>query len=101
MAILISHSAQLVARITASLLGSYAFIWGFFTLGISSLVALGVAYEQAYLTLKLLAFLVFLGLFLWAFVAKSVARLWLVLVGSSALMTAAAWLLQAQLLQKV
>ena len=39
----------------------------------------------------LLAFLIFLPLFLWAFAAASLARVWEVLGGGAMLMTAAAW----------
>jgi CHASE1-domain containing sensor protein len=42
--------------------------------------------------------LVFLGVFLWAFSARSLARVWLVLAGGGALMTGAAWLVQRALL---
>lgn len=83
----------IVSRIAASLLGGWAFLWGFVTLGITALVAAGVPYGDAQTLLNLLAFLVFLGLFLWAFAAASVTRVWLVLAGGGAAMTAAAWLL--------
>ncbi|HEY7772217.1 MAG TPA: iron uptake protein [Marinagarivorans sp.] len=93
-----SVSLSLVARIAASLVGGYAFTWGVITLGITTLVALGSEYEQAYLTFKLLGFVLFLGLFLWSFIAKSVTLLWLTLGGGALVMTTLAWLLQNQLL---
>jgi hypothetical protein len=83
----------LVSRIAASLLGGYAFVWGFVSLGISVLVAAGMPYEEAQTLLFLLAFLIFLAAFCWAYAADSVRRVWLVLGGSAAAMTAAAWLL--------
>jgi hypothetical protein len=46
----------------------------------------------------ILGFIVFLVAFLWAFAARSVARVWLVLAGGGALMAGAAWLLQRALL---
>lgn len=67
------------------------------TFGITALVALGVGYDEAHTALMLLAFLVFLGVFLWAFAAPSLARVWLVLAGSGAALTAAAWWLQRSL----
>lgn len=90
-------TAHVVGRIAASLLGGYAFTWGVTTLGIAGLVALGVDYHEAHTVLMLLAFLVFLAVFLWAFAARSLARVWAVLGLGGAGMTGAAWLLQQQL----
>lgn len=87
-----------LGRISAALLGGYAFTWGFAALGIAGLVALGVDFHEAETGVKLLAFLLFTGLFLWAYAAASLARVWAVLAGGGALMTAAAWLLQRALL---
>jgi hypothetical protein len=39
----------------------------------------------------MLALLVFLGVFLWAFAAAGLARVWAVAAGGGALMSAAAW----------
>jgi hypothetical protein len=87
-------SRSLVSRVAASLLGGYAFVWGFTTL----LIALGLSggwdYEEAEQLAYLLAFLVFLVVFLWAFASASLKRVWLVLAGGGALMTGAAWLLK-------
>lgn len=90
--------AQVIGRIAASLLGGYAFTWGLTTLGITGLVALGVDYHEAHTVLMLFAFLPFLAAFLWAFAARRLARVWLVLGLGGAGMTGAAWLLQRQLL---
>lgn len=87
-----------LSRVAASLLGGYAFTWGTTMLGITSLVALGVAYDLAHTTLMLTAFLVFLGVFLWAFVARSLLKVWLILAGGGAAMTALAMGLQHMLL---
>jgi hypothetical protein len=46
----------------------------------------------------MLAFLVFLGLFLWSFAAASIARVWAVLAGGAALLFATAWALQRAIL---
>ncbi|MGY4830528.1 iron uptake protein [Sphaerotilaceae bacterium SBD11-9] len=87
-------SATLVlGRVIAGLVGGWGFTWGFVTLGITALVAAGLPYGDARTLLYLLAFLVFLGLFLWAFAAASLARVWGVLAGGGAAMTLAAWLL--------
>lgn len=85
-------------RIGAAVLGGYAFTWSFTALGIAGLVTLGVDFHEAETGVLLLAFLVFLALFLWAFAAASIARVWAVLGGGAVLMTAAAWTLQRVLL---
>lgn len=85
-------------RLATALLGGYAFTWGFVALGVAGLVALGVDYHEAEVALLLLAFLVFLTLFLWAFAAASLARVWTVLGGGAVFMSAAAWGLQRVLL---
>jgi len=85
-------------RLAAALLGGYAFTWGLVALGVASMVALGVDFHEAEKALLLLAFLVFLPLFLWAFAATSLARVWAVLGGGAVFMTAVAWGLQRVLL---
>lgn len=84
---------QIVFRIAASLLGGYAFVWGFTTLGIALGLALGMAYDDARTLLFLLAFLVFLACFLWAFAAPRLPRVWSVLAGGGLAMSGTAWLL--------
>jgi len=90
-------AVHVLLRIASALLGGYAFVWGVVTFGITGLVALGVAYDQARTGLMLLAFLVFLTVFLWAFAAASLTRVWLVLLGGGAALTAAAWAVQRSL----
>ena len=53
-------------RLAAALLGGYAFVWGFVTLGIASLSAFGMGYDDAWMLMMMLAFLVYLGAILWA-----------------------------------
>jgi hypothetical protein len=84
---------HIVNRVAAALLGGYAFVWGFTTLGIALGLAAGMEYGEAQALLYLLAFLVFLGVFCWAFVAASLARVWACLAGGGGVMTALAWLL--------
>jgi hypothetical protein len=81
-----------VSRIAASLLGGYAFTWGFASLGTLLLLAAGMPYRDAQTLCFLLAFLLFLACFCWAFVAASATRVWAVLAGGGAAMTGAAWL---------
>jgi hypothetical protein len=87
----------IVARIAAAVLGGYAFVWGFTTLGISFGLAMGATYGDAQTAMYLLAFIVFLVAFIWAFVAARLWRIWAVLAGGGVLMTVCAWLLASSL----
>jgi hypothetical protein len=89
---------HIVSRIAAGMLGGYAFTWGFIALGIGLLFAAGMPFHDAESLSYILAFLIFLIAFLWAFAAASLARVWLVLAGGGALMTGAAWLVQRALI---
>ncbi|MBW7901579.1 MAG: iron uptake protein [Rhodocyclaceae bacterium] len=82
----------------AAIVGGYACAWGFTALGVAGLVALGMAYHEAEAAAHMLAFLLFLAAFLWAFVAAGLVRVWLTLGGGALLMTAAAEALQRSLL---
>jgi len=84
---------HVLSRVAASLLGGYAFVWGFTTLGVAAGVALGMEYHDAQGLFYLLAFLVFLVCLCWAFVARRIGWVWALLAGGGALMTGAAWLL--------
>lgn len=83
----------ITSRIGASLLGGYIFVWGFVSLVIAWSLTTGTGYEEAEHLAYLLAFLVYLAAFLWAFASASLIRVWLVLLGGGAAMTAAAWFL--------
>lgn len=85
-------------RITAALVGGYAFTWGFTAFGIAGLVALGVDFHQAETGILMLAFLVFLVAFLWTFAARSMFKVWAVLGVGALLLTGTALALQQQLL---
>ncbi|HVY06804.1 MAG TPA: iron uptake protein [Burkholderiales bacterium] len=88
----------IVSRIAASMLGGYAFVWGFVTLGVALLLAAGMSFEDAHHLMYVLAFVVFLVVFCWAFAAASLARVWLVLAGGGAVMSIAAWFVSRALL---
>ncbi len=85
--------AHVVSRVLASLVGGYAFVWGFTTLTTVAGVLAGMAYEGAQTLAYLVAFLVYLGCFLWAFAASNLFGVWLTLGGGGAALTGAAWLL--------
>lgn len=84
---------QIVGRVTAGVLGGYAFAWGFVTLSIALLLIVGAPYDDARTLAYLLAFLVLLVVFCWSFVAASLIRVWAVLAGGAMVMTGLAWLL--------
>ncbi len=86
-------SAHVLSRTAASLLGSYAFVWGAGSLGTLLAVAVGMPFSEAETLVFLLTFLLMLGCFCWAFAAASLARVWTILLGGGALMTGASWLL--------
>ena len=88
---------HVLLRITAAVLGSYAFCWGFVALSMAGLFALGMSFHDAEHLCAMLAFLLYVAVFCWAFAARSLARVWAVLAGGAALMAGAASLLQATL----
>lgn len=85
-------------RALAAILGGYAFCWGFVALGVAGLYALGMAFHDAEHLSSILAFLVYVAVFIWAFAARSLVRVWVVLLGGGALMAGAASLIQLMLL---
>lgn len=89
--------AHLIARIVAAVLGGYAFSWGLVAIGMAGLYALGMPFHDAEHLSAMVALLVYLAVFLWAFAARSLPRVWLVLAGGGALMAGAASLVQSAL----
>lgn len=85
--------AHIVMRVAAGLAGGWLFVWGCTSLGITLALLAGVTYDEAIGTAYLLAFLVFLVAFCWAFAAASLRRVWLVLGGGGAVMSLLAWAL--------
>lgn len=94
-----NDAVQILNRVSAALVGGYVFTWGFVALGIAGPVALGVDFHEAEMAIYLLAFLVFLGLFLWAFSARSLLRVWTLLCGGGLLMTGLALAFQNAIVQ--
>ncbi len=81
------HWLPLTSRIAAALIGGYAFTWGFTSLVVAGNLATGGDYDEGLLLAYLLAFLIFLGAFLFAFSAKRLALVWFVLAGGALAMT--------------
>lgn len=87
----------IAARVAASLLGGYAFVWGLSTLAIGVAVKAGAPYGEAHTAVMLLAFLVLLWAFCWALSAASLRKVCAVLFGGGALASALAWWLAGTL----
>jgi hypothetical protein len=87
------NTAAVLPRIGAAVVGGYALAWGFITLTIASLVAAGVDYDDAWMLAMMVAFLLYLGAFLWSFTTRSAWLAWVVLLGAGGLMTGTAHLL--------
>ena len=83
---------QLASRIAASLLGGYAFVWGWNALATVLGVWAGLPYHDAETLAYLIAFLLWVAAFCWAFAARNGALVWGVLAGGGATMTLLAWL---------
>lgn len=96
----VSHpNRRIVAlRVLAGLAGGYAFTWGFVALGVAALFAAGMEFHDAEHLCYIVGLLIFLVAFLWAFAARSLARVWAVLAGGGLLMAGAASLMQSLLL---
>lgn len=86
-----------LARVLAGVFGSYLFVWGFSTLTIGVLVKAGVGYGEARTGVMLVAFLVFVCAFCWAFAARRLVHLYTLLFGGGAVMSGLAWWLAATL----
>lgn len=91
-------ATEIILRIAAALLGGYAFVWSFVAFGISATSAAGVDFHEAETLFNLLAFALYLGLFLWAFAARRLMVVWVVLAGGALTMTGAAWAIQKAVL---
>ncbi|MFV0476305.1 MAG: iron uptake protein [Parahaliea sp.] len=92
------RTLAILSRIAASLAGGYVFVWGASSLGIVTLVALGVDYDSAWTFCMLLAFLLYLTAFLWVWTVHRVLWAWLILAGGGGVMTAVALFVQQRLI---
>ena len=97
MATLTQTPWHMVSRVSAGLLGSYVFTWGFVALLATALLSAGLKFHEATDLAYMLAFLVFLGALCFAFIAARLARVWLVLVGGGTVMTLIGWWLSRSL----
>ena len=79
-------------RIVLSIVGAYALTWGLSALAVVALVAGGVAFHEAEHGVLVVAFLVYLGVFMWAFAAPRLSQVWLTVGGGAVVsMATALW----------
>lgn len=77
----------IVLRVLTALIGGYVFAWGLVTVGVVGSVAAGYAYDQAFTLFTMVALLLYPACSLWAFSARSLRRVFIVLVlGGAAMM---------------
>ncbi|KQQ33108.1 iron uptake protein [Duganella sp. Leaf126] len=87
---------DIVSRALAAVVGGYAFTWGLVAFIMAGMVAADMEFHDAEHLSAIIGFLAFLVIFVTAFGARRIGRLWLVLAGGAAIMTAAATLIQNQ-----
>ena len=78
-------ATAVVLRVTAALLGGYAFSAALVALLAAALPLAGMARSEAVVLAAMLGFLLYLLVLLWAFSVRSLARLWARLAGASVL----------------
>lgn len=93
-----AHPAwHIASRVGAGVLGSYVFTWGFIALTGATLLRAGLAFHEATDLASMLGFLVYVTALCFAFIGASLARVWMLLAGGGALMSAAGWWLSRSL----
>lgn len=85
---------NIVSRTLAAVLGGYAFTWGLIAFGMAALVAVDMEFHDAEHLTALIGFLVFLTIFLTAFGARNITRVWAVLLVGASVMAGAATLIK-------
>jgi hypothetical protein len=85
---------HIIGRIGAGILGGYAFVWGTIALLHAALYALGMPFHDAEHLSSIIGFLLYLTVFLWAFAAQNLTRVWLIFIVSGVVMAASASLIQ-------
>jgi hypothetical protein len=84
---------HVAARVAASTLGAWALAWSFAAFGTAALARAGLSFPEASTLAMLLGLVLLLVACCWAIAARSLARVWAVLLVAGAAMTAAARLL--------
>ena len=86
--------SDIVWRTLAAVFGGYAFTWGLIAFGMAAMVAADMEFHDAEHLTAIIGFLVFLTIFLTAFAARNIVRVWLVLFGGAVVMASAAELIK-------
>ena len=86
--------SDIVWRTLAAVFGGYAFTWGLIAFGMAAMVAADMEFHDAEHLTAIIGFLVFLTIFLTAFAARNIGRVWLVLAGGAVVMASAAELIK-------
>lgn len=84
----------ILSRIAAAVGGAYACCWGFIALCLSAAYAAGMSFHDAEHLSAMLGLLLYLVLFCWAIAARSLVRVWAVLLVGAGAMAGAASLIQ-------
>lgn len=93
-----SPRMAIALRISTAIFAGYGFTWGFIAAATAGLFALGMAFHDAEHLSAIFGLVIYLCAFLWSFAARSLGRVWAVLVGGGAAMAIAASLLQRHLI---
>lgn len=78
-------ASAVLLRVTGALLGGYGFTAALVALLAGALPLVGMARSEAVVLAAMLGFVIYLLVLLWAFSVRSLARLWAVLAGGTAL----------------
>lgn len=88
-----SHTPRPVFRVLVALLGGYGFARGFVALATATLARSGVPYDDAWMLAAIVGFPLLLAIVIWAFGARRVTRVALVLGAGAIAMNVAAHVL--------
>lgn len=87
---------DIASRTLAAVLGGYAFTWGLIAFGMAAMVAADMEFHDAEHLTAIIGFLVFLVIFLTAFGARNIRRVWAILLSGAIILTVGATLIQNQ-----
>ena len=86
---------HIAGRVAAAVLGGYVFAWGVVAAVTSLAFAVGMEFHDAEFVGAVVGLLAYLSVFLWAFAARRLAVVWLVLAGGGALLAGTGSLVQS------
>ncbi len=89
---------HVAARVGAAVIGGYVFAWGVVSALTSALFAAKLDFHDAEFLGAVIGLLAYLAVFLWAIASRRLVRVWLVLLGGGAALTAVASCVQSLLI---